>query len=381
MISIIFIIVIISGAIALVSGFWLAYDYFVAEKKRLSRSFDVSLDVIKVIKTHDKESSREGVSKEQVEKEDISKMEQLLASLMGLIKGQKSVFGGRRKIANLIFEIAVPANEEQISFYIAFPRLLQEVVEKQVHSFFPSAHIERVKDYNIFRPKSVTTGSFLKLKRKDFYPIRTYQQLETDPLHNITNALSKINNGNEGAALQVIFHKSNIRWKFKGEKVAQEMQQGLRLKKAVKKTTVSGRLLNDLGKTFGQIISGKKKDEMDSGLNDEHISLTPEEQEMLKQLEDKSHKIKFDVNIRLLASAKSKERSEMILNSLENAFTQFDAGQLNKFKTVRDKTKNDHELASDFILRIFRKKQKIILSTEELASIFIFQFLLQKLQR
>ncbi len=369
---IIFIITIFSGVIALISGFWLAYDYFVADKKRMKKSLNLSLDVIKVVKTHDKESKREGVAKEQIEKEEISKMEQLLSSLAGLVD-KRTIFGIGKKVADLIFEIAVPAGEEQTSFYIAFPRNLQEIVEKQVHSYFPSAHIERVKGYNIFQPDGRTVGSYLKLKKEDFFPIKTYQQLETDPLHNITNALSKINGMNEGAALQIIFHKSNARWKSKGKKVAQEMQQGVRLKKAVRKSSVHGKMLDNVGKEFGKIISGKKKEDgMDEHYPDEHISLTPEEQEVVKQLEIKSDKIKFDVNIRLLASAESEERAEIILTSLENAFAQFDAGQLNKFKTIRSKEKNAYELASDFILRIFRQRQKIILSTEELASIFHF---------
>jgi hypothetical protein len=299
-------------------------------------------------------------------------MEQLLASLAGLIKGKKSILGFRRKVVELIFEIAVPAKEEQTSFFVAFPRDLQEVVEKQIHSFFPAAHIERVKDYNIFQPESVTVGSYLKLKRANFYPIKTYQQLETDSLHSITNALSKLENVDEGAAIQIIFHKSNVRWKFKGEKVAQEMQQGVRLKKAVKKSSIHGKLLDNIGKEFGRALSGKKNEEMDNSYNDEHISLTPEEQEIIKQLEAKSNKIKFDVNIRLLASANGRERAEIILNSLENAFTQFDGGHLNKFKTVRDKSKNAFKLSSDFIMRLFRQRQKIILNTEELASIFHF---------
>jgi hypothetical protein len=372
LITIIFVVVLISGFVAIVSGLWLLYDSFFKFKKEVKKSLNISLDVVKVVKTHDKQDTREGVSKQQVEKEDISKMEQLLASLAGLIKGKKSILGFRKKVVELIFEIAVPAKEEQTSFFVAFPRDLQEVVEKQIHSFFPSAHIERVKDYNIFQPESVTVGSYLKLKRANFYPIKTYQQLETDSLHSITNALSKLENVDEGAAIQIIFHKSNVRWKFKGEKVAQEMQQGVRLKKAVKKSSIHGKLLDNIGKEFGRALSGKKNEEMDNSYNDEHISLTPEEQEIIKQLEAKSNKIKFDVNIRLLASANGRERAEIILNSLENAFTQFDGGHLNKFKTVRDKSKNAFKLSSDFIMRLFRQRQKIILSTEELASIFHF---------
>lgn len=375
-VTIIFAIVLVSGFVAVVSGLWLLYDNFFRFKKEVKKSLNVSLDVIRVVKTHDKQDSREGVSKQQVEKEDISKMEQLLASLVGLIKGKKGLFGSRKKVADLIFEIAVPASEEQTSFYIAFPRELQEVVEKQVHSFFPSAHIQRVKDYNIFQPDSVTVGSHLKLKRPEFYPIKTYQQLETDPLHNITNAFSKLDSEREGAAIQIIFHKYNsISKKFlgdKGQRIAKLMQEkGYKLKKARRISYGWGKFFHGVGKEFRKGMQ-PKENRVDEDEMRGNPYLTPEEQEIVKQLESKASKINFEANIRLLASAPDQERADVILNSLENAFTQFDSGHLNKFRTVRDKSKNAFRLSTDFIMRLFRRQQKIILSTEELASLFHF---------
>jgi len=338
-VTIIFIIVIISGIMALVSGFWLAYEHFVVTKKEIKKSLNISLDVIRVIKTDDTENERGKVSREQLEKEEISTMEQLLASLIGLMEGDKGFLKGGQNIPNLIFELAVPAGDEQTSFYIAFPRKLQEVIEKQIHGFFPSAHIERIKDYNIFHPESVTVGSYLKLKRKHFYPIKTYKQLETDPLHAITNSLSKLNDKTEGAAIQIVFHKSNYRWKFQGDKVAQEMQQGLRLNKAVRRSTTMGKVTHQLGKEAGRVFSGKSKDELPDSSPNDNVSLTPQEQNDLEQLDNKSNQPRFDVNIRLLASSDSKERSELILTSMENAFAQFDGDKLNKFRVVRSKMK------------------------------------------
>ena len=60
------------------------------------------------------------------------------------------------------------------------------------------AAIERVKDYNIFHPGSFTAASYLKLREKDFLPLRTYQTLESDPINNITNVLGKFDEKKEG---------------------------------------------------------------------------------------------------------------------------------------------------------------------------------------
>ena len=361
------ILAVVSGAVSLFSAFWLVYDFFVLEKRRIKKALGISLDVIKVAKTYDKDSNREGVSKEQIEKEEISKMEQFYTSLSGLTKRRWLFFKER---INLSFEISVSAEGDQITFYVAFPRRLKDLVEKQIHSFFPAAHLEPIDGYNIFYPKNAVAGSYLKLKKPDFYPIRTYQYLETDPLHNITNVFSKLGKKKEGAAMQVIFHKSKHDWNFKGEKIAQRMQQGKRLKTAVKGDSILGKILKGVGREFVRAIFSRKDEPERDPFEEEQVSLTPEEQEIIKQLENKSNKIKFDVNVRLLASAPTKERAEAILETLENAFIQFDGGKLNKFRVIRDTSKNAINLTNDFIFRTFRRGHKMILSTEELASIF-----------
>ncbi len=363
-----FSIALLSGLVMLFSVVWIVRDYFFVHKKRLEEALDISLDVIKVVKTKsDAGADKGGVSKEQVEKEEISRMEQLLVALARLTE-KKSFW--RKQAVNLSFEMAVPAKGEQISFYVGYPTYLKEVVEKQIHSFFPSAHLEKVKMYNIFTPGCATKGSYLKLAKSDFYPIKTYQYLETDPLHNITNALSKLDPKNEGAAVQIVFHKTKRNWRLIGDKVAQEMQQGRRLKDAVKNSTVSGKFLRAVGKEMGRALFKRKEDDSRNDFSEEPVSLTPEEQEIIKQLENKANKVKFDANIRLLATAPTAEKAEVVLQAMENSFAQFDNGQLNKFKIIRDKSKNAREIAKNFIYRFFDSKQRIVLSTEELTSVF-----------
>ena len=89
-------------------------------------------------------------------------------------------------------EIANPSSSEEIVFYIAVPRKFRENIEKQIHSFFPYASLEKANDYNIFFPGSKTEASIISLTNKHSLPIRTYENLETDPLSGITNALSKL---------------------------------------------------------------------------------------------------------------------------------------------------------------------------------------------
>lgn len=353
---IIAILMILTGGVAVFSAIWFVFEVIVSAKIRISKSLNSTLDVIKVVKPKKRENL-DSEKRTQGEKEEISVMEQLLATLAEVkIRRNflKDFFYGSPQIT---MEMAVPSDKEQISFYISMPRQLKELIEKQIHSFYPSAHIERVDDYTIFRPEGFTKGSFLKLRKEAVFPIKTYQRLESDPLHNIANTLSKLENIEEGACFQVIFKKSSdSSIKKRGEKITQEMQRGRRLKEASKGM-------------FSEMIESLMKNKES---REQLVNLTPEENDIIKQIENKINKTRFDVNVRLLASAKTEERSEEILSQLENAFTQFEDFNLNKFVAVRDKSKNAKKLAYNFIFRHFVPSRKVTLDVEELASIFHF---------
>lgn len=353
----ILILMVLSAGVAIFSLGWFLLETFLLVKIRISRSLNSTLDIVRVVKPK-KSENPDSEKRTQAEKEEISIMEQLLATFAETkIKRNfiKDFFYGAPQIT---MEMAVPSNGEQISFYVSMPRQIKELVEKQIHSFYPSAHIERVDDYTIFRPDGFTRGSYIKLKKEAVFPIKTYQRLEADPLHNIANTLSKLENVEEGACFQIVFRKSTDgSIKKRGEKITQEMQKGKRLQEASK-----GLFSEILGGIFS---GGTPKEE-------KLVNLTPEENDIIKQIENKINKTRFDVNIRILASAQTEQRAEEIINQLENSFTQFNDTNLNKFVAVRDKSKNAKKLAANFIFRYFVPARKIILDVEELASVFHF---------
>ncbi|MFO7807423.1 MAG: type IV secretion system DNA-binding domain-containing protein [Candidatus Moraniibacteriota bacterium] len=359
------ILMVLSGVIAGFSGVWFLVEVMVLTRIRLNKSLNSTLDIVKVSKPRKPESYQDSEKKVQGEKEEISIMEQFFSTLANIqVKRgflQRFLYG----LPQITLEMAVPSDGEQISFYVSMPRKVKELVEKQIHSFYPSAHIERVDDYTIFRPDGYTVGSFLKLKKNPAFPIRTYQRLESDPLHNLTNAFSKLEDPEEGACLQLVMRKSqNSSVKNKGEGVSREMQQGKRLDKA-SGSGLFGDLLKDLGGTFFKKSEDRKN-------SDVPVNLTPEDNDVIKQIENKVNKNRFDVNIRLLSSAKSQERAEAILAQMENAFTQFEDSNLNNFVAIRDKSRNAHKLARNYIFRHFISPKSVVLDTEELASIFHF---------
>ena len=169
----------------------------VGSKGQIAKSLNLSLFLISL----PKETRKEGSEAQKNEKEMISVMEQFYASLINLKeKGWKNFLSGS---SHLIFEIATAAGSDDIRFYVACPRRFADVLQKQIQSFYPTAEVESTEDYNIFNPQGAVSAAYLKLSRDWIWPIKTYQNLETDPLSGLTNSLSKIPEG-EGAAIQVL---------------------------------------------------------------------------------------------------------------------------------------------------------------------------------
>ncbi|HBB36400.1 MAG: hypothetical protein UX02_C0004G0027 [Candidatus Moranbacteria bacterium GW2011_GWC1_45_18] len=361
------------AALSFGSAFLMIFRSFVSFRGQVTRSLNMDIDIVKVsrpLKAQSQQSQQQQPPKN--DKELISVMEHLLASL-GNIKEKTGIF--HRLIygdAVIALEMANPSNSDEISFYVGAPKKFINIIERQIQSFYPKAAVERVKDYNIFSPGSFTAASFLKLSEKNHFPIRTYQFLESDPLNNITNVLGKFEEKKEGAAIQLLVKPARGDWRSKGREVAHKMQQGRRLSD-VKKDNYIREFFRGFFKMAVKKDDSQKKDILKS--DKDPIQLTPEEQEIIKKIEGKSNKPGFSVNIRLVSSALTQERSEQVLAQLENAFIQYENPGLNRFRVMREDRMRKKDIAFDFIFRNFKENQGIVLSSEEVASIFHFPLL------
>ena len=330
-------------------------------KGRITRALNMSLFLISLPK---KIKKGEGETPKS-EKEIISIMEQLYSSLSN-IKETKDVFIYGQP--HLVFEIATPEQGEEISFYLALPTRYENIIEKQIHGFYPEASIEKVEDYNIFNPEGTVAGAYLKLAKNYVLPFKTYQNLEIDPLNEIVNTLSKLKEKGEGAAIQIAFCPTLSKSQKIGQDVAKEMQKGKSFSQAI--SDKGGNFLIQLIKDFRK--SSKSSQKENQQLEEKQTVITPGQEEIIKALENKASKIGFNVNVRLLVSADSPTQAEQLLSHLEGAFVQFGSPNLNQLKSVCVKGRALKKLIYNFSFRLFNKKQKMLLSTEELTSIFHF---------
>lgn len=258
---------------------------------------------------------------------------------------------------HLAFEIV--AHQGMIHFYFAVPQDVRQLVELQVQAQYPQAHIEIVHDYNLFGKNSAIRGTMLSLSKSDMFPIRTYRKLDSDPMSAITNVLSKVQ-PEEGAAIQILIRPKSHTWSERGRAVAQKMQDGKSLKEAMG------------GSGGGNILTASlHTTKVDPQKDQRPPMITPMQQELIRVLEEKAGKPAFDVNIRIVTASPNERNAEVHMENLVNAFTQFTAPESgNRFR--RGSVTKNGSLITDFIFRHFDQGHQLVLTSEEINSIYHF---------
>ncbi len=258
-------------------------------------------------------------------------------------------------------ELTIPSIGEEISFFVAVPRRFVGSMEKIIQGIFPDAHVEESRDYNVFNPDGAVVASRISFSKNKYYPIRTYQKLEGDPMKAMTNVFTQLAIMGEGAALQLVARPASVSWITKLRAAALRVNEGKANEHPVMRT-------------IGELVAPTKTPEQLQAEQQKKMQrkLTPIEEDTVKQLENKASKALFETNIRLVASADSLIRSQQILQGLEVAFAQFNEPNLNTFKIEPAIGKSLKNAVFHFSFRSFDESRNMILSAEEMTSIFHF---------
>jgi hypothetical protein len=102
-----------------------------------------------------------------------------------------------------VFSFEYISHDSEILFYIVVPKKHKILIEKQINSFYTDAIIEETTEVNIFEDKKFIESTYINTTKEFFYPIKTYDKLESDPINNIVSSLSKLEE-DESAAIQII---------------------------------------------------------------------------------------------------------------------------------------------------------------------------------
>lgn len=314
------------------------------KKSKIKQALKLTLFSVKVPgKTMDELQ----IDPKKQEKEWIAVMEHFYASLTALKK--KSIFDEDPWISLELLKV-----KNQINFYVAAPKRYEAFIEKQIYSIIPDAEVGKIPDFNIFAPDEIVYSGFLKLTKPVFLPLRTYLSMESDPLSNLTHILTQIKEEDEGG-IQIVIKNNSESWKARGRSVLNEVAKGKSFFKAMSDTGLSS------------FLKDSQKEREKEAQNPQRVN-----EELVKSLENKLSKNNFETNIRVFVSGKDEASAEYEFHQIASIFDQFSSPDLNSFKVVNTKGGKAKKLAFDFSFRTFNPQNKIILSTEELASIFHF---------
>ena len=163
---------------------------------------------------------------------------QFFSTLPDLKKSIFSKIAGKNE--NLSFEILV--REQRISFIFCLPDRLIEYFKGAVYASYPEAVVQEI-DFDpailIAEEKNQLELASLKLKNKEYLPLKTYQDFsEIDPLSTLLSTLSK-NEGKDTILIQMLVRDSSDLWKSRvisTEKLEAHSQKELIKKKLDKRS-------------------------------------------------------------------------------------------------------------------------------------------------
>jgi len=292
----------------------------------------------------------------------IAPIESFMANLAGMRaeRGWRAFWYGRRD--HFAFEIV--AHEGVIAFYVTVSNDLRQFVEQQLQAQYPDAYIEEREDYNIFNPQCAIEGMVLTLTKSYFFPIVTYQEMETDPLNPLMNSLSKLRNVNKGGAvIQYVLRSAHPRWHAAGNNLAREVRQGKKLQDAV--SLVGGSIAGNALKQF--VTSSKPKEEDQQRF----AGLSQFEEEAVARIQGKAAKSGFEINVRIVVAADTAANAKSQLTAIADSFSQYSGYQYgNSFRKAKPRRAN--WFLNDVIYRNFNEKNSVIVNTEEMSSLFHF---------
>ncbi len=275
-----------------------------------------------------------------------------------------------------IFTFELVAHEKVMEFFITTPHYYQQIVEKQISSYYPNADIEVMSSYELIKPGSKVKGFFAFTEKDFWFPIKTYKVVENDPLNDFSSIFTKTQEGETAVVQLVVRPRESSTWQKKAEEFGEAFFKGKSA--GGKKIPVIGGFLNVLKAIF---LGVEKLEIENTQGGDGFVRMLQSKEEVAKRIGEKSTQTGFDCVIRLLASAQTEERAEEISNNMIVGLNLFKDSSSNWFQTKRlffIDSLNDKWFLYNFQKRLldsrlfFFGERMSMLSEEELASLFHF---------
>jgi Ni2+-binding GTPase involved in maturation of urease and hydrogenase len=291
-------------------------------------------------------------------------LKELLGAMEQFYAGMYSVGAGRENKDRMHFtvEIALPNVGGQFVLYAAVPSKKASLLEKQLLAVHPEAKLREVSDdYNIFHAERDTTvASFATLADYEVYPIKTYESFDHDPMQVVLNAFSKLKESGEGAAVQFVFTPEDDALVRKFQLVLDDVKAGYSVSTA---RSIGKQIGKEFLRVGRELLTGSSR-EPEKKVNERAV----------EYITEKLRSTLMATNIRILASAETRQRSEQIVGELEAAFNQFTEAGRNAFAWQHPSGSALRALVHDFTYRAFVEEGAMPLNLKEAATIFHFPY-------
>ena len=333
---------------------WYIAIYILRKKEDFKRTLKLTFLKVTLPKKNSELDEKKETTKDF--KEMIGLMEQLFASLKSIYSKKilKKVLGQD----TISFEYI--AHEWEILFYIIVPKNYKHLIEKQINGFYTDAIIEETTEINIFKDRKHIASTYLNAEKEFFFPFKTYTKLESDPINNITNAFSKLEE-DESAVIQILLKPIDDDWQGHSSKASSKIMKG-------KTTWFTLNPIKIIIWLWTSLFKSQDDKTPESPNDPETSALT---QERAKTVDEKWDKTGFETIVRVITTGNEKQMNDTELTNIISSFSQFAYPDFNKFThTIHH---NQKKLIKNYIFRYFRKPfylKKMILNTEELASLY-----------
>jgi hypothetical protein len=352
--------------------FWLVLRYVHHVKHKKDMVY-IQVTMPREESAKDKENANEKDFREK-----IGIMEQLYRALSEM---RELSITNRLKVALFHHDIVsfeIVASYKKIEFYVATYKNYASLVDKQITTFYPDADLHIGTEPPPFIKKgNKVRGYYLHQGNTKWYPIKTYKTIENDPLNDLTNVLSKIEDG-EHATIQMIIRPLSDKWQKKAEAFGEALFKGKKEGGFLSKIPLIGSLNTVfISLIFGYENAVKGENAPGASSGDSYVRMLQTKEETYKTIGEKATQDGFDTVIRIMASSPKKARLDQILNNLLISFTVFKASGVNWFQNRRAfplfDLFNTPLMLHNFKNRYFQYgEKKSLLSSQELATMFHF---------
>lgn len=264
-------------------------------------------------------------------------------------------------------ELACANGSTTASFYCAVHMDYAPLFEKIVLGIYPTAQVrEQKEDYNIFHSQAISVCSYAKASNHPALPIKTYEEMEADPMSLVLSSFTKIARENEGLALQILVRPSGDMFGKRFGIMLEDLRKGETWKRVVDKQD----LLKETFHVIGSVFSGSKtKEEIEE---EKEKNKTFENENIMKGVQEKLSKTIVETNIRVIATATTLQRANAIRSDLESAFVQFSEVGSNSISWQEVEGKKLRALLHRFSYRLWSDEESYPLNSAELSTVFHF---------